>query len=130
MSLCPPYRLTAVLHYPAPSHYVVHIVPDPRCTFHCCAVLNFYNCFLKAGNSTELVHTEVVVRLCARAGLSEHSVPAATSALRMPWQNATLLHHITRRPAERRFSNRTRIHSGGKPTSPGSDKQRDSAGVT
>jgi len=29
---------------------------------------------------------------------------------------------------ERRFSNWTRIHSGGKSTSPGSDKQRDSAG--
>ena len=60
-------------------------------------LLIVYSCFLKAGNSTELVHTEVVVRLCARAGLSEHSVPAATSALRMHWQNVTLLNHKTRR---------------------------------
>jgi hypothetical protein len=60
-------------------------------------MLKFYSCFLKAGNSTELVHTEVVVRLCARAGLSEHSVPAAASAFRMRRQNATLLNHKTRR---------------------------------
>jgi hypothetical protein len=53
----------------------------------------FYCCFFKAGNSTDLFHIEVVVRLCARAGLSEHSVPAATSALRMLWQNATLLNY-------------------------------------
>ena len=39
----------------------------------------------------------MVVRLCARAGLSEHSVPAATSALRMHWQNVTRLNHKTRR---------------------------------
>jgi len=60
-------------------------------------MLRFYSCFLTAGNSTELVHTEVVVRLCARAGLSEHTVPAAISALRTHWQNATLLNHKSRR---------------------------------
>jgi len=92
-------------------------------------MLEFCSCFVKSGHSTELVHTEVVVRLCARAGLSEHSMPAATCALHVhckmqrffETQNAEI-------STERRFSNWTRIHSGGKPTSPGSDKQRDSAG--
>jgi hypothetical protein len=101
MSLFLPHRLTdrptvSINYYYYYYYAALIILLNKDCTFHC-DVLKFYSCFLTAGNSTELVHTEVVVRLCARAGLSEHSVPAATSALRTHWHNATLLNHKSRR---------------------------------
>ena len=96
MSLLLPYRLTGFRHCAGLVVSCKLIVLNKHCRFHC-YMLKCYSCFLKAGNGTELVHTEGVVRLCARAGLSERNLPVATSAVRMHWQNIALLNHKTRR---------------------------------